>query len=99
MKKICSVYLHFRCTVRDPVSDPVERLLAALQQGNRSSGELRSVLGVKHRPTFRANYLHPAMADGLIEYTIPEKPNSRAQKYRLTQKGRKHLETVIRKRN
>jgi len=72
-------------------TDPVIRLVAALQQGEKSSGELRSMLGIKHRPTFRDNYLHPAWDKGLIEYTIPDKPNSRLQKYRLTRKGCNHL--------
>jgi len=67
--------------------DPVTRLLSALQTGELSSGELRTVLGIKHRPTFRQNYLHPALSSGLITLTIPDKPNSRFQKYRLTAKG------------
>ena len=29
--------------------------------------------------------------DNLIEYTLPAKPNSRLQKYRLTEKRRSHL--------
>jgi ATP-dependent DNA helicase RecG len=56
-----------------------------------SAGKLRESLGIKHRPTFRANYLHPATEAGLIEHTVPDRPNSRLQKYRLTAKGRQIL--------
>ncbi|MDD5482653.1 MAG: ATP-binding protein [Kiritimatiellae bacterium] len=71
--------------------DPVTRLLSALQTGELSSGELRNMLGIKHRPTFRQNYLHPALSSHLITLTIPDKPNSRLQKYRLTEKGKAML--------
>jgi hypothetical protein len=71
--------------------DPVMRLLAALVRGEMASGKLREALGIKHRPTFRDNYLHPALEAGLIEYTVPDKPQSRLQKYRLTKKGHASL--------
>ena len=63
----------------------------ALQRDELSSGQLREPLAVKHRPTFRQNYLHPALKPGFIEYTIPGKPNSRLQKRQLTEKGRQSL--------
>lgn len=72
-------------------TDPVERLLLALEFGEQSAGDLRQATGIRHRPTFRKNYLHPAMIQHFIEYTLPEKPNSRLQKYRLTAKGRAWL--------
>jgi ATP-dependent DNA helicase RecG len=69
-------------------NDPVGRLLGILDGRAMSAGEIRKKLELKHRPTFRKNYLHPALAEKLIEQTIPDKPNSRLQKYRLTEKGR-----------
>ncbi len=72
-------------------SDPVVRLLSALLPGELSSGQLRAVLKIKHRPTFRGNYLHPALEKKLIEHTIPAKPESSKQKYRLTEQGRSFL--------
>ena len=53
-----------------------------------SSGGLRAALQIKHRPTFRQNYLRPALALNLVSLTIPAKRNSRLQKYRLTEQGR-----------
>ena len=75
------------------LTDPVIRLLLVLRNGELSSGELRSVLKIKHRPTFRENYLHPALKSKYIEYTIPNKTNSRLQKYRITDKGRNYLKS------
>jgi len=43
------------------------------------------------------NYLKPAIGYGLIELTIPEKPKSRFQKYRLTKKGHEILMIKIEK--
>jgi len=72
-------------------ADPVIRLLVQFDEGERSSGELRDALNLSHRPTFRSNYLHPAIKNGLIELTMPDKPTSSKQKYRLTDKGREVL--------
>jgi hypothetical protein len=44
-------------------------------------------LSIKNRDYFRTDYLNPAISNGYIELTIPDKPNSQNQKYRLTAKG------------
>ena len=49
--------------------------------------ELMSTLGLKDEKHFRQRYLQAALAAGLIEMTIPDKPNSRLQKYRVTAAG------------
>jgi ATP-dependent DNA helicase RecG len=44
------------------------------------------------------SYLEPALQLDLIEMTIPDKPRSSKQKYRLTQKGRDILNDLNRGR-
>jgi len=46
------------------------------------------LLELKHRPTILYDYLKPALEQGYIEMTIPDKPNSSLQKYRLTILGK-----------
>ena len=62
-----------------------------LMDNDVAPSEIQKKLGIKHRPTFRKNYLYPAISFGLITPTIPDRPNSRLQKYRLTEKGKNLL--------
>lgn len=68
--------------VGDPATDPVAKLLAVLADKELSISELMQLLNLKHKPTFRNNYLKPALAKGVIEMTVPDKPSSKNQKYR-----------------
>jgi len=77
--------------VGDYVSDQVARILKALNGGELGSSELMTALGLSHRPTFRENYLNPALDGGWIERTQPDSPRSPTQRYRLTEKGRHSL--------
>ncbi len=69
------------------VTPQVSELLATIS-GEMSREALQAALGLLDRKSFRERYLKPALVAGLIEMTIPDKPNSRLQKYRLTDKGR-----------
>ena len=60
----------------------IQKLLHVLGDEELSAAEIMRRLGLSHRPTFRKNYLNPALEQGFINRTIPDKPNSRNQKYR-----------------
>lgn len=77
--------------VSDHVSDQVNRTLKALAAGELGGAELMRMLGLSHRPTFRKNYLYPALDGGWIERTQPGSPRSPTQRYRLTGKGQRWL--------
>ena len=72
--------------VTEPVTEQVERLLACLQEGPLSVREALERLQLKHRPTFLASYLQPALTSGLVEMTQPDSPSSPTQKYRLVKR-------------
>ena len=68
------------------VTPEVRKMLFCLK-GDMSRKEIQQELGLKDEKNFREVYLHPALNNGLIEMTVPDKPNSRLQKYRITLQG------------
>lgn len=70
----------------EQVTEQVLRLLS-ICDGQHSRSELQNRLQLKHHNSFTAAYLQPALATGIIEMTIPDKPNSSKQRYRLTTLG------------
>lgn len=69
------------------VTPHVGRLIAAVQ-GEMSRAELMVALGLADRGHFATAYLQPGIDAGLLEMTRPDRPRSRAQRYRLTARGR-----------
>ena len=74
-----------------PQVTPQVQQMLGMMQGEQSRQQLMEQLRLKDRKHFAAHYLQSALIQGLIESTIPDKPNSRLQKYRLTQAGQAQL--------
>ncbi len=73
------------------VTGQVMRLLSVMDS-ELSRSEIQEALNLKHRENLAKSYIQPALEAGLIEMTVPGKPRSRLQKYRITAKGRKALQ-------
>jgi ATP-dependent DNA helicase RecG len=86
---------HVTPQVAPQVTPPVEVLLRLLDsRGALSNTEIRKGLGLKDQKHMGERYLGPALAEGLVELTIPDKLRSSLQKYRLTTTGKALLEAV-----
>ncbi|MEW5806140.1 MAG: Fic family protein [Acidobacteriota bacterium] len=73
--------------VSGQVTGQVAEQVLRFCQTPRKASEIQELLGLRHRETFTNNYLRPLLEKGWLERTIPDKPRSRLQKYRLTQDG------------
>lgn len=66
----------------ESLSEAVKNLLAIMDCDiPYTSKTLMEKLGLKSREGFRKNYLRPAIELNLIRMSIPDKPNSRNQRY------------------
>ena len=70
------------------------RVLRHLTASPLSKAELSARLGQKEISGQLNKVIRVLLGDQTIEYTLPDKPNSRLQKYRLTAKGKALLSTI-----
>ena len=72
--------------VSTEVTTEVKKLISVIV-GEHSSKGLKELLQLKNDEHFGKKYIKPALKLNVIEMTIPDKPRSSKQKYRLTKKG------------
>ena len=77
-------------------SAPSRHQVEILQQcgQERTLADLMAYSGRTDRTKFRNQVIRPLLLSGLLEMTIPDKPTSSKQRYRLTEKGRALLATL-----
>jgi ATP-dependent DNA helicase RecG len=85
---------HVADHVTDHVTDHVRKLVMIIGNRELSSHEIMQEMGLIHRPSFRALYLSPAIKGELVVMTIPDKPKSINQKYKLSPLGTKLLRGI-----
>ena len=69
-------------------------VLSALENGNLSRKEIFTAIEINGDSRSFKRHIEPLIAGGLIRMTVPDKPNSRLQKYRLTDRGKKKIYPV-----
>ena len=77
--------------------DNFEKLIVYCTE-TRSVVDMLEFMGLRDRTKFRNKYVKPLLEEGITEMTIPDKPNSQNQKYRLTSK-RIEWKEMLKKQN
>ncbi len=74
---------HERKKYLQNVMETVDRRVMVIEfcSKPKAAKEIMEFLKLKHKHTFRENILWPLLKSNLLKMTIPDKPNSRLQKY------------------
>lgn len=71
-----------------PQVEQLLRILSGAGEVGLSLKELLDASGLRDRKSFADRWLAPALEAGFIEMTVPDKPNSRMQRYKITASGK-----------
>ena len=78
---------HTNAQVSEQVSEQVAKLLLHCAAQPRSKQELLAMLGLSNAYLNYKRHIVPLLDQGLIAMTIPDKPQSRLQRYRISTLG------------
>jgi len=76
---------------KDPAGTPQVVAVLSAATNPQSRAQLQATAGLVDREHFRRDYLEVLLSSGLLERTIPDKPTSSRQRYRLTAAGKAFL--------
>lgn len=76
---------------KDPAGTPQVVAVLSAATNPQSRAQLQAAAGLVDREHFRRDYLEVLLSSGLLERTIPDKPTSSRQRYRLTKAGKAFL--------
>lgn len=66
----------------EQLNEPVKKMLALMEPGvPYTARAIMEKLSLKSRETFRKHYMNPALDLSLVHRTLPDKPQSRNQRY------------------
>lgn len=71
----------------EALSDIMRSVLKSLAHSPLSRKEIFAAIGMNGDTRAFRRIVEPLLAEGYIAMTVPDKPNSKSQKYRLTEKG------------
>lgn len=72
-------------------------ILEALEEGTLSRREIFARIGINGDTRAFKRHIGPLLTEGLVEMTVPDKPNSKLQKYRLTDSGNRQSNSFSQK--
>ncbi len=79
--------------VDEQVSEQVAHILRACSRAPQTKAALLAAAGLANAYLNYKRHILPLLQSGFLEMTLPDKPNSRLQKYRLTARGRSLIPT------
>lgn len=83
--------------VSGQVNGPIQLVINCIRDRSFSISEIQKQIGIKSRRYVREEMILPAVEDGYVLRSYPDKPNHPKQRYYLSEKGLKLVQKAISK--